>query len=621
MEVVIDDPLSYTNIPLQYSSGSSGIGSEATISVVVGQASSITDFRIQNTGYAYGLSEKLTIPFGGGSGIPTSSSFSASNPFELTVDRTFTDEFTGWTLGTLQALDDIGILFDGARMTFPLSLDATQVSIRAAKGSVINVQDVLLIFVNDILQVPGKGYKFDGGSIIEFTEAPKDGDTCKILFYKGTGDDVDVIFRNIIETVKVGDNLQIFNKDDQGSFWKENSRAVTQVTSTDTVDTVPYYGPGNTSIESMLRPVKWCRQTEDKIINDLPVGKARELYEPVINPTSLIIQSVGVGSTMVYVTSVRPFFNPQNEISTALLSFQDKVRIVRPSGSRVAAAATAVVSVAGTISSFTISEGGVGYGATPTVSIGKTTVGVGTTADAIGTASIANGVVTGIAVSVQGSGYSQSSPPAVLIGPPTSQEEENKVNDYHGDEGVIVGFGTTSVGVGTTALMMDLFIPVDSPLRQSLYMVDSAASGSLTTVSTLVSGDFFIVDESNVGSATTSIVSITKDTLDTVGTGISFIDNVYQVYSAETVTVNILGVGYTDVRRIFTAIKDPMHFGSTSGITSSPDYGRYSWGKIDMVSRGITTSYTAYTSNGIAGLSTSAIIERSASLKYKSYNV
>ena len=64
-----------------------------------------------------------------------------------------------------------------------------------------------------------------------------------------------------------------------------------------------------------------------------------------------------------------------------------------------------------------------------------------------------------------------------------------------------------------------------------------------------------------------------------------------------------------------------MHFGSTSGITSSPDYGRYSWGKIDMVSRGLTTSYTAYTSSGITGLTTSASIERSASLKYKSYNV
>jgi hypothetical protein len=371
----------------------------------------------------------------------------------------------------------------------------------------------------------------------------------------------------------------------------------------------------------MLRPVKWCRQTEDKIINDLEVGKDRELYEPIINPTSLIIQSVGIGSTQVYVDSVRPFFNPKNEISTALLTFQDKVKIVRPSGTRVAAAATAVVSVAGTISSFTISEGGVGYGATPTVSIGKTTVGVGTTADAIGTASITNGVVTGIAVSVQGSGYSQTSPPAVLIGPPVTQEEENKVNTYHGDEGVIVGFGTTAVGVGTTAFMMDLFVPVNSFLRQSLYMVDALDVGGITTVSGITTGDYFVVDDSNIGVAVTSIVSVAKDTLDTVGTGISFIDNVYQVYSAETVQVNILGVGYTDVRRVFAAVKDPMHFGSTSGITSSPNYGKYTWGKIDMVSRGLTTSYTAYTSSGVVGLSTSASVERSASLKYKSYNV
>ena len=621
-EVVIDDPLSYTNIPLQYASGSSGIGSEATIDIVVGQASSITDFRVNNTGYAYGMGETLTVPFGGGSGIPTSTSFS-NNQFQVEVTRTFTDEFTGWTLGTLQALDNIGPLFNGGRITFPLTLDAAAVSIRAAKGSVINVQDVLLIFVNDILQVPGKGYKFEGGSIIEFTEAPKAGDTCKILFYKGTGDDVDVVFRNIIETVKQGDDLQIHNRDDQGIWFKENSRAVTLVTSTDTVDTVPYYGPGNTSIESMLRPVKWCRQTEDRIINDIEVGKDRELYEPVIHPTSNITQSVGIGSTQVYVTSVRPFFNPKNEVSTANLTFQDKIKLVRPAGTKVAAAATAVVSVAGTISSFTISEGGVGYGATPTVSIGKTTVGVGTTADAIGTASITNGVVTGIAVSVQGSGYSQTSPPAVLIGPPVVQEEECKVNDYLGDEGIIVGFGTTTIsaGVGTTAFMMDLFIPTDSFLRQSLYMVDSLASGSITTVSGITTGDYFVGDDSNIGVAVTSIVSVAKGTADTVGTGISFIDNVYQIYHAETVQVNVLGVGYTDIRRIYTAVKDPMHFGSTSGITSSPNYGKYTWGRVDMVSRSISTSYTAYTSTGVVGLTTSASVERSASLKYKSYNV
>ena len=621
MDVVIDDPLSYSNMPLDYSSSSaSGIGSAATIDVVVGQGSSMIDFRINNTGFGYGIGEILTVPIGGGSGIPTTSSFS-NNEFQLTIDNTFNDEFTGWTIGTLQPLDDIAKLFDGSRIAFPLTVGGTIISIRAGKGSVINVEDVLVVFVNDIMQIPGEGYKFEGGSILTFTEAPKDGDTCKILFYKGTGA-VDVVFKSIIETVKKGDNLQIFNKDDQKSFWIEDPRTVTLVTSTDTVDTTPYYGPGNTTIEDMLRPVTWCRQTEDKIINDVPVGKDRELYEPVINPTSYIISSVGIGSTQAYVQSVRPFFNPKNESSdSTTLSFQDKVRFTIPSGDRVSAAATAVVSGLGTISSFTLSTGGVGYGATPSVSIGKTSVGVGTTADALGTATISGGVVTGIAVSVGGVGYSQTSPPQVLVGPPTTKEEENSVNNFHGDQGVIVGFGTTSVGVGTTALMMDLFIPRDSFLRDSLVMVDAASGGSITTVSSLIAGDYFIVEESNVGQASTSITSIHYASGSTVGIGTSFIDNVYQVYSAETVNINVTGIGFTDVRRIFTAVKDPLHFGSSSGITSSPDYGSYSWGRVDLQSRSVSTSYTAHTLNGIGGITTSTSVERSASLKYKDYNV
>ena len=142
------------------------------------------DFSINNTGYAYGQSQTLTIPFGGLSGIPTDSSFSANNQFEVEITKTFTDEFTGWTLGTLQALDNIAPLFNGGRITFPITLNGTAVSIRAGKGSVINVQDVLLIFVNDVLQVPGDGYKFEGGSVIEFTEAPKVGDTCKFYSIK-----------------------------------------------------------------------------------------------------------------------------------------------------------------------------------------------------------------------------------------------------------------------------------------------------------------------------------------------------------------------------------------------------------------------------------------------------
>ena len=126
-------------MPLQYAAGNTGIGSEATIDIVVGQGSSVIDFRVNTTVYAYGQSQTLTIPFGGLSGIPTDSSFSANNQFEVEITKTFTDEFTGWTLGTLEALDNIATLFNGGRITFPLTLNGTAVSIRAAKGSVINL--------------------------------------------------------------------------------------------------------------------------------------------------------------------------------------------------------------------------------------------------------------------------------------------------------------------------------------------------------------------------------------------------------------------------------------------------------------------------------------------------
>ena len=49
--VIFDDPLSYSNIPLIYSSSSvSGLGTGATVNVVVGQGSSVIDFEITNLG-------------------------------------------------------------------------------------------------------------------------------------------------------------------------------------------------------------------------------------------------------------------------------------------------------------------------------------------------------------------------------------------------------------------------------------------------------------------------------------------------------------------------------------------------------------------------------------------
>ena len=54
----------------------------------------------------------------------------------------------------------------------------------------------------------------------------------------------------------------------------------------------------------------WCKQTVDKVVNGKIVSKARELNSALINPKTNIIQSVGVGSTQIFVESVIPFFNP-----------------------------------------------------------------------------------------------------------------------------------------------------------------------------------------------------------------------------------------------------------------------------------------------------------------------
>ena len=613
--VEVDAPLSYTNIPLNYV-GTANSGLNATVDIVVGNGSSVTDFSINNKGVGYKPGEILTVPTGGLTGIPTSGTF---DQFELTVQTVFSDEFTGWSLGVLQALDDPSALFDGSTKAFNLTLAGNQISIRAPRGSKVDVEQVLIITINDILQEPGQGYQFPGGSVLTFAEAPKVGDTCKILFFKGTGDDTDVILREVIETVKKGDELTLGYDPARGQdrFLQEEERTVTNVNSTDVVQTFPYFGPGNTGDEELFRPVVWCRQTEDKIIDEKRVAKDRELYEPLIYPFAHITKSVGIGSTHVYVDRVRPLFNGQNENNTSL-TFQEKVKFVSQV-TKVGASATAVVSAAGTISSLVISDGGVGY-STATVSIGGTaqqdpTLGF-TTATARVTIS-AGGTISALTLTNVGTGYTTDKPPVVLISPPTDEEEENLITNYLGDSGVIVGFGTTTVSGVTTQFIFDLHIPYESKLRETTIV------GTAVTLSSLGVNDYFIVSNSNVGSATTSITSIDPVDSSTAGVGKSFIDNVYVVQSVQNVERNIIGIGTSVFRRVFVNIDDTFAFGTAGTIstTTLAGYGEYSWGKMVMASRAANNSYSAYTSGGIIGINTGMRVERSQQLKSKNYIV
>ena len=613
--VEFDSPFSYTNLPLDYVSGTTGFGTAATIDVVVGQGSSVIDFEINNTGYGYGNGERLTVSVGGTTGIPTTSSFVSTDIFEIQVEKVINDEFTGWSLGVIDTFDDVTNFIDGTRIDFPLVKAGVPVSINKSKGSKIELDQLLLVFVNEILQKPGGSYVFAGGSQITFTEPLKIGDTLNICFYKGSGDALDVIDREVIETIKYGDEVTLNYNPDLGQkpYQQEDARTISSITNVDKCETLPYFGPGNTTDTTFERPLTWCRQTQDKIINGQEVGKDRELYEPVINPVANIISSVGIGSTVIYVDRLRPLFdlNNENAQSSFRNTIQKGIKLVNPVVV-AGAAATAVVSSAGTITSITINNGGVGYSTTPDVSVGVGSI------TATAEATITNGVVTGVTITNPGSGYTATNPPLVLIGPPAEQTESCDViqnTGYSGDSGIIVGLGTTSIGVGATGMMFHLHIPLDSEMR------DTNLVGTAVTLSGISTGDYFIVRNSNLGAASTSISALGTDDATVVGIGSEFLDNVYVVNKMELETQVIAGVS-TNVIKV--SVNTNMEPDGITGITTGAFLGEYSWGKVNLESRTKEISYPAHTMSGIGtneltGISTSSKLYRSRYIRFKKF--
>ena len=605
-EVVIDAPLPYSDIPLIYSSDSvAGSGQSATAEIIVGQGSSVINFEITNYGYGYQNGDILTFAVGGTSGIPTDTTLSYSE-FQITVERSYSDQFNGWNVGQLQVLDSLDRDFNGSETTFSLKLGGNPFSATAARGADIDLEQALLVFLNDVLQDPRSAYTYKGGSNITFVEAPRAGDTSKILFYKGTAD-VDVRFVDVLETVKIGDTLDIDNNASRGqsAALNEDERTVTGINTVDTVATNPYAGPGVTTNRSLLRPVTWCKQLVDKVIDGKSVGKDRTEYEPQVYPSAFIIKNVGTGTDTVYVDTLRPLFDGQNEAS--IRTFQEAITITSQDVI-VAAAATAVVSTAGTVSSLVINNAGAGYTQAPSVTIANP---VGGAVTATATATIANGAVSTLTVTGPGTGYTSTNVPAVLIESPKVIVEEINVSSYVGDSGVIVGVGTTTSG-SQDQFYFDTFIPMDSFLRQS------SLTGTAVTISGISTSDYFTAFYTNITIGST--FASENESGGTIGIGTTFLDCVYQVSSFEDNSLTITAGSTTGItticRRVFVNVDT---VGSGIAYTSLPDMGEFSWGKISLDERTDSKSFNFYGDNGYTGISTSALVTRSNSLKFKNY--
>ena len=616
MDVIIDEPLSYYDMPLIYSGDSPGgasvgVGTQATVNVVVGQGSSVVSFEVLNEGYAYANNQVLTVAIGGTTGIPTDTT-KTFREFQVTIEDIISDEFSAWHFGNLEVLDKIESEFDGSTRSFTLKRDKDPVTIRAEKGSDIDVQSTLLVFLNDILQVPGDGYTLSGGSVLTFASAPRGpqvegsfkGDTCKILFYKGTGDQ-DVIFNDIRKSVKTGDMLTIrHNKDLCARSIKQDPRLVEDVVATNIVDTNAYVGMGINGSPDCQRPVTWCKQTADLVVNGQVISKSREEDNVSVYPTTVIIQSVGVGSTVIFTESLKPFFDPDNEnqgnVKTQKVSITSQDNIV-------GAAATAIVSIAGTISSVSVSYGGTGYTSAPDVIIG-TPVGLGTTTRASATATLTGDAVSSITVTSPGTGYTIATPPEVLIEVPSLTREVNTTGTYAGDFGEIIGVSTTSVGVASTGVVFDFFIPPNSDLR------DTALVGTAVTISGIQTGYYFTVSNSNIGSGLTSLYQNSS----VLGIGTAFIDNVYEVAAVSVAQTSTPGIALTYVAQVTVSV-DAYNGLINAGLGYSEFFGNFSWGRIEMGARSSPEAFTAYTNNGFTGLSTSAVISRVTPLRSKDY--
>jgi hypothetical protein len=347
----------------------------------------------------------------------------------------------------------------------------------------------------------------------------------------------------------------------------------------------------------------WCRQTEDKIISGQEIGKNREIYEPLIQPTTNIIKNVGTASTEIFVESVKIFFDDNRENSTT--PFKTKI-LITSQDVIVGASATAVVSTAGTISSLSLTNGGLGFTTNPTVVIGNP-VGIGSTSTA--TASITSGIVTSLTITSPGFGYTTKTPPQVLIQYPSLKSERIEDVSYEGDFGIIVGVSTTSVGVATTGIVFDLFIPTDSYLRNTNITVGVATTG----ISGIKTDYYFTVFNSNIGFGITSLDS--TDSI--VGVGTTCLDNVYKVASVSIAQTSVPGVGLTNVSRVTVKVSN---YNGLIGMGYSNFYGQFSWGKINAPTRKKPLSFNSYNINGISGLSTGAVIQRINPLRYVGYS-
>jgi len=585
-EIFVSEP-SYENLEI---TGVSRIGVGATtdtgtgllLNVNVGASSTVgvgstyfavNSFSIARSGYAFRKGDVFK-PVG----LVTAAGLASPlSDFEITVLETFTDNFGAWQFGELDFIDSIKNYQDGIRIRFPLFYNGSILSFEKPEDSTIDLQNVLLIFINGVLQSPGDAYTFDGGTSFAFSVAPKPSDNIDIFFYRGTRGLDDIQVENVIPTLERGDNVQVFKNDTISGTVTQDQRTIFDVSFSDKFETNLYTDQGVDEVND--KPMSWTKQKTDRVINGEFVYKTRQSTISQVYPTAKIIKDVSTSDSRIFVDDVSDFtYNlgagPYNSLKGIVVDGKED-----PSPANI----TAAIGAGGTISSLSIVNSGSGYtGSTVNVKFQnplRVGVGFGTTATATVTVGSGGSLTTPINITNPGFGYTVA-PKTIVPLPSPNYENLGGIQIVSGFSGIITSIETTT-GTGGHSLGIKFFLD-RSPI----------AFGNDLKV-----GYPIFVKNTKVGSGVTSVDSSDSDI---VGIGTTFLDNIYYI-GAITVdgTVGIVTCNIDSGT-------------NTTGLSTSGDIvGEFSWGLFTSITRSSSPISIGVTGKTVdVGLSTFPTIQR-----------
>ena len=370
VKVNIGIPSNYFSVPLVYSSGNSGNGVGAKADITVGNSGDIISFIMSDPGTYYSVQDVLT-PDTSSNGLVTSTSGTFTELL-VEVEEILTDKFSGFYPGQFIQFDNVERFFNGSKKKFTLTVsqggETEILSLKVDPTSDLDLAQNIFVYINDILQAPNQAYDFDGSRIV-FTEAPVPNSKCTILFYRGSDLDVEQVDppRTIKEGdgVKIGDN--IIDPKDRPQF----ERIVKKIISSNSLDTFTYDSIGINTDPNSERPLSWIKQTEDKIINGVLYSKARPDIKSRIEPTAKLIKSLTPGQREIYVDNAYPLFVDVDKLSEDI----NNIKIV-DTGEIRSAISSVTVSAASTVSSISVTDGGIGFyrNSSPVVAISSAVI-------------------------------------------------------------------------------------------------------------------------------------------------------------------------------------------------------------------------------------------------------